>query len=194
MVNVRIITILILGGGVIMGCYKTYDQRNLISPSEAQKFAFYGIEHHNLHLQQNDYSKVLKDTTSGIPSLVQRIDRKNEFYYLVPLLRGEKVVAVVILDAKNGQFMEMSQVRESEEYFLLQEVEAKEILLHKLAQKKWRKKKIISSSLVWQPCEQTQSPYAPLWKFIINKHEFFVSQDKKVFDKLTEPKIFGGAH
>lgn len=183
---------LILNSRFLMGCYNELEKHNLIFLQEAQQAALSGIRNHNL-MKEANYSNALKNTIIGETILlVQRLDKRDNYYYLIPFNKGEKTSVIVIVDAKSGEFLEASIKGKPEKYPRITEERAKEILFDKLKKSKLRGK-IISSFLVWEPCEESQSLYEPLWMFIVNNKKLFVGQDGKIYERLTKPVILGGS-
>jgi len=51
----------------------------------------------------------------------------------------------------------------------------------------------VTPSLVWKPSEQSQSPYEPLWRFHLDRGEWYVDQKGDVHQEIEDPRMKGGA-
>jgi hypothetical protein len=131
--------------------------------------------------------------STGDPLLVRRIDRTSAYYYLVPFNSDDFTAMVVIIDAKNGRFKECSRMAKPEVYPKVNAKQAIQILsahlnmiAHdcSLTNAKLR--------LVWRPCEQTQSPYEPLWRIQIHSNQWFIDQKGILHNEIHDIRIKGG--
>jgi hypothetical protein len=133
-----------------------------------------------------------KALTAGEPLLVQRIDRHDSFYYLVPFKAHNKTWVVVIVDAATGRFKESAKMRTAGIYPGISSVQAEKIL--KTYLQAGAAEHFLSApqpALVWRPCRQTQSPYEPLWLFRIEAGVWFVDQTGAVHQQIEEPPLKG---
>lgn len=165
----------------------------LLSPEEARIYAKKGFMK-----QAWTYPKKMRESmaisSAGEPLLVKRIDREGAFYYIVPFNRGDKTNVVVIVDAKTGRFKETSCFKESSTYLKIGRNDAKRILMHFLEDEE-AENEIIKQTpiLIWKPCEQTQSPYEPLWRIQAKSKSWFIDQKGDVYDKIIKIKLKGGS-
>jgi hypothetical protein len=126
------------------------------------------------------------------PLLVQWMDRKDTFYYLVPFNLKDQTIIVVIIDAITGRFKECSELRQPGIYPKVNASRAEKIILtHLQAQKPNVSSPTAPPHLVWKPCEQTQSPYEPLWCIQIDSTHWFIDQNGKIHPRITEIQMKG---
>ena len=57
---------------------------------------------------RENYDRVLQRATFGEPVLVQRLDLPDTFYYIVPARVAERAPLAVVIDAKNGLYLQSS--------------------------------------------------------------------------------------
>ena len=135
----------------------------------------------------------IKNLSGGQPLLVRRLDREHTYYYLVPFNVKGQTHVVVIVDAVDGRFKEFSPLRPPGIFPGVKSAQAEKIVIDYL-----RSHAITYASpaappcLVWKPCKQTQSPYAPLWCIRINEILWFVDQDGRLHTQITDLSIKGG--
>jgi hypothetical protein len=133
-----------------------------------------------------------KTLRAGEPLLVQRVDRHDSFYYLVPFKAKKKTWVVVIVDAATGRFKESAKIRPAGIYPKISSTQAEKILGKRL-QRNLSKSPLSlpPPMLVWRPCLQTQSPYEPLWRFRLEADVWFIDQTGKVYQQIEELPLKG---
>jgi hypothetical protein len=168
------------------------NNQSFLSLEEAKQYAFTEFMK-NIWAYPKELAQSIKNTKAGEPLLVQRIDKKDSYYYIVPFNRNDKTTLVVNIDAKTGKLRETSYMREPMRYPRVNQEDAKKILIGYLKDKKIEKPLSMKDpELVWRPCHQTQSPYEPLWKIQIGSDVWFIDQKGKVYEKIIEIKLKGG--
>lgn len=168
------------------------NNQSFLSSEEAKQYAFTGFMK-NIWAYPKELAQAIKNTKAAEPLLVQRIDKKDSYYYIVPFNRNDKTTLLVNIDAKTGKFKETSYLREPMRYPAVNQEEAKKILIGYLKDKKTGKPLLMKTpKLVWKPCQQTQSSYEPLWKIQIGSDVWFIDQKGKVYEKIIEIKLKGG--
>lgn len=168
------------------------NNQSFLSSEEAKQYAFMGFMK-NIWAHPKELAQSIKNTKAGEPLLVQRVDKKDSYYYIVPFNRNNRTTLLVIIDAKTGKFKETSYLREPIPYPKVNQEDAKKILTGYLKDKKAEKPLLMKApKLVWRPCHQTQSPYEPLWKIQIGSEVWFIDQKGKVYEKIIEVKLKGG--
>ena len=121
--------------------------------------------------------------------VIQRVTKVEEIYI------EENTVLLVRLDAINGKFMESSYFRVPQIYPKVDSENAKEILIESINDDKIINE--ITKSIptqVWKPCEQTRSPYYPLWEIKINNNTWYIDQNGKIHEKINDFSMKGGAY
>lgn len=173
-------------------------------------------------LSDLDVIGAFNGTKAGKCVFVKRIDLKGADYYLVPFGKNNKkgnflISAVILLDAKDGHFREVSWTKTPEPFLQVDKNNAiwlirKFILNNYFGQlkklpKKPRTKYIqesnllslsynklldyvnkAGSNLLWQPNSYSSSPYKPYWRIDINGYIWYVTQEGKIIPE-TELKV-----
>lgn len=135
----------------------------------------------------------MDNATAVEPLLVKRIDREKNYYYIVPFNIRNKTKLLVIIDAISGKFKEVSCLKEPVSFPKISKAKAINIMMKFLKERKIKIERLSPNlTLVWKPCEQTQSPYEPLWKVQIRSEVWFIDQKGKIYDKILKPKVKGG--
>src|SRR5262249_17354566 len=89
-----------------------------IVPTEATRFAVEGLETYQL-AQSKFGGDALRRGRLSDPLLVQRLDRPNDFYYLIPWENDGCVVGLLDLDARFGAFKSFRVVSQPAEALAL---------------------------------------------------------------------------
>ena len=132
------------------------------------------------------------------PTLVQRIDRKDAYYFIVPFTIGSRETARFIIDGFGGKLMEISGVTDSEKSLLryLSPQEALDRMLRaRVANKKmkWQfefRRELVGLHpvLVWKPCRQSASPFLPFHQFSVGDSLVYLRVDGQLFSELKTGK------
>ena len=169
------------------------DGRELLSTKRAADLALAGLEAHGLR-DRKEWSRALKQARPAEPLLVQRLDRLDSFYYLVPLAARKEAAAFVCVDARFGDYQQsvlLPQRHEGRPYLSADEafkrIAGRRIELgHGRGRLLVRKEALCRCPhLVWQPCRESLSPYYPFHLFTLGAHRFYVRVDGEVFTSLT---------
>ena len=132
------------------------------------------------------------------PTLVQRIDRKDAYYFIVPFTIGSRETARFIIDGFGGKLTEISGVTESSKslprYVSPQEALDRMFTARAAAKKmKWefefRREHVgLHPVLVWKPCRQSASPFLPLHQFSVGSSLVYLRVDGQLFSELKTGK------
>jgi len=132
--------------------------------------------------------------TKEEPALIRRLDRENEYYYLVPVgVRGGGVSSIISLDGHTGDYKQSIETgnRGSEFSFKPFSTETigeaitslrgndKELI------KKSRSMLEVEQELVWKPCLESFSPYWPFQKVSLGDTTIYIRVDGQIFYELT---------
>jgi len=133
--------------------------------------------------------------SAGKPNLVQRLDKDDDFYYLVPLVdQNNQTHCLISIDGRYGYMKEARFVSGFEGIYVdpLSPEEILNILGRRLyieSKKRsipiHRKALCIYPTLVWRPCLESLSPYDPFHMVIVGQHRFYISLVKKVIRFMT---------
>ena len=130
----------------------------------------------------------------GDPLLVQRLDRYDEYYYIVPFKSGAADTARLVIDADSGRFTEASAIENEGESLppyipALKGLEARygrALDLRSVRNRVLRPGTIGQHPvLAWRPCKQSTSPLLPFYLVSIGDRIVYWRVDGQVFDELT---------
>ncbi len=155
------------------------EEGKVISEDEAIERAIRWMK--ELQIEKRKQYEVLRGTKHLKPLLV---NQKHKGYYIVPLgyRDGELSQGAILVNAYNGDFQEVGVFQKPIKY--LSQGHATRIALNYLCACKETKQRV-RAQLMFQPSEQTQSRFMPVWAITIGKVTIYVTQEGKVFEKLT---------
>jgi hypothetical protein len=144
---------------------------------------------------RDDWSEALKGVRAGAPILVQRLDRLDSFYWIVPMTRARRTAAAVSIDARSGEYRQAIRVPEpSAGVFGFREESE---VLKRLAGRRFelpeaqgcllvrREALSVYPLYVWRPCLESLSPFYPFRMVTLGQHQLYVGIDGSVFTSLT---------
>ena len=177
-----------------------YQQPGLVPSSMVAEFAERGLESAGLK-DRDGWRQALDNTCGGTPALVQRLDRRNSFYWMTPLARADQTCAYANINASTGEFQQARAARDNEGTGLLS-LNARQIKRALSTQTQGRAVsrgapaihagfEPISRHWMWKPCLESLSPYYPFKVFSDGSKRLFVRSDGQVFTQLTAG--WGGA-
>lgn len=169
-----------------------HNGRTLLGLDKASDLAMKGLEEYRLPDNKHVAEK-LKKAKPGQPQLVTRLDRPNEFYYLVPMQTEEGITALAQVDGRFGIFNSLQLLEKPvKEWFMPKEKVSRRINGHKfeLAEEKGRfviypGTYCISPTLVWMPCRQSYSSHLPFYLITVGGQKIYVRMDGAVFTSLN---------
>jgi hypothetical protein len=172
---------------------RPYKGEELLTPDAATASALEGIVEYGL-TDREEWSVPLRGKP-GPPTLVQRLDRIDSYYYLVPFADGSgENRAVVSVDARFGNYRQAISVTEaaagipqplSEETIRRLITDRKFELPHRRGTLEIRGEIFsIYPALVWRPCRESLTPYVPFHLVTVGDHRLYVRIDGNVFTKL----------
>lgn len=155
------------------------EEGRIISEGEALERAVMWMK--ELQIEKRPQYAILRGTKPLKPLLA---NQKHKGYYLVPFgyKDGEISQGAVLVNAYNGEFQEVGAFLKPIKY--LSQGQATRIALNYLCACKETKLRV-RAQLIFQPSEQTQSRFMPLWMVTVGKVTVYVTQEGKVFEKLT---------
>ncbi|WP_156304373.1 hypothetical protein [Nitrosospira briensis] len=173
--------------------------KRLIQPQQVAELASSGLKEYKL-AENKQFEAAFSSGGFGMPQLVQRLDRPNDFYYLTPWEGERGISALVDIDARFGFFKSARVFSEpAKEWLIGGEHGAKsaELIARRVNDKifelpgeKGRFKVYpgtycITPILVWKPCRQSWSPHLPFYQLAIGGTLLYVRVDGEVFTQLT---------
>lgn len=171
-----------------------YDGERLIERGLAGELAEKALSEVGL-VDRDGWRKALDGTEPGAAILVQRLDRIDSFYWVVPRNRGGLTTAVVNIDARFGDYMQARALPDAQGTALLT-LDRKEIesfvydRTHQLAGDRGEvlirpDLACISDHWGWRPCRESLSPYYPFKMINYGAFRFYLRSDGVLFTSLT---------
>ncbi len=168
----------------------------LLRSEEAADRALRAVEAEGL-VEREHWKGALGSRVAGHPVLVQRLDRLDSYYWIVPVGQGERgVPAAVSIDARFGDYRQAIALREpsSNVWHALDKGEIEKIvsgrrfgLPDRLGQIFVRPEAMcVNPILVWRPCQESLSPFYPFQLVTVGGSRLYVRvADGQVFTQLT---------
>jgi hypothetical protein len=174
---------------------RRFDGEQIISARDAIRI---GMEWVEKSLSEDEvWSRVLREVRPIDPIIVQRLDRLDDYYYLVPLAseRGLTTAAMAV-DARFGDFQQAISLPETEEGILrfadreviFEQVVNRQFELEKFQGYVHARKETITIPEIWfwKPCLESLSPFWPFRMVIVGGQRLYVRLDGQVFTTLHE--------
>ncbi len=170
------------------------DGKKIISAEEAVKFAKHAIEKHELLNQECAMSTAVRMTRPTQAHLVQRLDRNNEFYYLIESERDGKATSLLRADALYGDFQGALALSKEQHLPIISADTAIAAVKKSPLDLGHGKGRInlhdggfsVYPNLVWRPCMESRSPYYPFRQVHIGSHTVYVGFDGTVHPALHD--------
>ncbi len=175
----------------------------LITSEAAAELAITSLQEAGLYSRGGSWESGFSNTQPDKPLLVQRLDRPDSYYYIVPMKRGnEDAASAVRLDARFGDYLGAVVPSESRGGGLsaarlsltLSQEAAFEILASQrielgpeFGRLRIRRNFVVPySTLVWKPCLESLSPYYPFYMYIVGSKRLYVRVDGQTFTELHD--------
>ena len=126
-------------------------------------------------------------------TLVQRIDRKDAYYFIVTFTSASRETARFIIDGFGGKLMQASGITEPEKslqrYVSPHEALDRMVTARAASRMKWefecRREHVgLHPVLVWKPCKQSLSPFLPFYQFSVGNSFVYLRVDGELFSEL----------
>jgi len=152
------------------------EKGKVISESTALRRALMWIK--ELRLDEGHPYTILKVIKPLGPLLV---NREHKGYYIVPFgyEEGEFVQAAVLVNAYTGDFQEVGVFQRPMKYL------SKDLAVRNALRYVCTCRAEAEARLIFQPSEQTQSRFLPVWKVTVKRTTLYVTHDGRVHEKLT---------
>jgi hypothetical protein len=165
-------------------------KERLITAAAARQAALKGFDRHAIR-ERKQWARALRGAEPGRPELVHRIDRADDYYWVVPMTRGGGVLAAV--DALRGTYKQAVRHDEGTSFLL----ERSNVIEHVMQQRidldahrgrlRFRPDGLsVARALVWKPCLESLSPFWPFYLVTMGSKRLYVRVDGAIFTKLTE--------
>jgi hypothetical protein len=165
----------------------------LLSPSRALELAIEGVQEHRLN-QRKEWRHAFEGAAKARPMLVQRLDRLDTYYYIVPFGREDAVGAAVSVDARFGDYQQAIALQSAglNIFTALDNERIREMTLgrrHELGGRLGRmlirkEAYCLYPTLVWRPCLESLSPFHPFHMITAGDYRIYVRVDGRIFTKL----------
>ncbi|HME84908.1 MAG TPA: hypothetical protein VKG91_10265 [Roseiarcus sp.] len=178
----------------LQGQTRLRDGSKLITSKEAMELATHGLQAHLRRGEKCTLTPALEGARAASADLVQRLDRPDEFYYLVTLHRARKPTAVLRGDGLYGTFQGALSLSGEKHSPIISRDAALEAL---------RKGPLdlgdgigrvhirdgaycFYPHLVWRPCRESRSPYYPFHQIAIGGVTIYVGYDGQIYTALHD--------
>jgi hypothetical protein len=171
-----------------------FDGAKIIESKLAVDLAFQATEEAGLSTREN-WAKALDGTEAAQPILVQRLDRADSFYWIVPRIRHGVTTAVVNIDARFGDYLQARALpsADSSALLMVDRSEVNSMIFGRKFQLPNDQGELIvreglaciSDHWVWRPCRESLSPFYPFKMVSYGAHRLYVRSDGQVFTRLT---------
>ena len=169
---------------------------NIMKPLLTISFALQKAGDAAAQLAGADRLKVaLADARPASALLVQELDEPDSYYYIVSFLQGGRETARVMIDAADGELLEVAAVSESggalQPYVTpaaaLDRLHAEGAKVPESDRFQIRPGLVGQHPvLVWKPCGQSSSPFLPFYQYSVGDSFVYYRLDGRRFDELTE--------
>ena len=142
------------------------------------------------------WKEALGRSKAEAPVLVQRLDRTNDYYYIIPYVTAAgELLAMASINARLGNYRQSVLLPGPAKnlFTTLDRKAALGLVAGKKLELGDRLGRIIVRNevlcqfptLVWQPCLESLSPYYPFYMVTVGSHRIFIRIDGQIFTKLT---------
>ena len=178
----------------LVGRTRLRDGSRLISPHEAMELAERGVDIHLRREEKCALTPAVQGARPAAADLVQRLDRPDEYYYLVTLHRHGRPTAMLRGDGLFGTFQGALSLTGEARSTVISSEAAIEAALRapidlpdgrgrlKIREGSW----VIHPHLVWRPCMESRSPYYPFRQISIGALTIYVGYDGRVYTALRD--------
>lgn len=172
-----------------------HDGTQVLGAGEITGFAMDGLKRHGL-FERTRWREALAGGP-GRPQLVQRLDRLDTYYYIVPIGPNERTVtAAAAVDARFGDYQQaIALPRYHADYLAplapgrwLERFEGRRIALPRLAGELIIRPGLFQEYpiLVWRPCRESLSPFYPFRMIQVGGHHLYIRSDGAIFTELHD--------
>jgi hypothetical protein len=178
----------------LVGLTRLRDGSRLITPEEAIELAGRGVEAHLRRGERCTLTPALEGARAASADLVQRLDRPDEYYYLVTLVRDGEPTAVVRGDGLYGVFQGALSLTRGQRSTIISGEAALEAarkgtidLGDGIGRLRIRDSSYcVYPHLVWRPCRESRSPYYPFRQISIGGLTIYVGYDGRIYTALHD--------
>jgi hypothetical protein len=180
-------------GGPLREAPKRRGKGELLASKALAEFAVAGLNQYGM-LERKDWRAALSKAKAQPGVLVQRLDRIDSYYALVPFETSRGPVAFAAVDGRWGDYMQsvlLPKPQRAGSRLTLEQ--AFKLIVGKRVDLGGRKGRLLVRKeavcmyphLVWRPCLESLSPYYPFYMFTVGNDRIYVRIDGAVFASLT---------
>lgn len=180
-------------GGPLREAPKRRGKGELLRPEQMADLALTGLKDYGL-LERKEWASALRQAQPQPAVLVQRLDRLDSFYGVVPFRAKKGTVAYAAVDGRWGDYMQAALLpkAQTERSWISLEQALKRIIGQRFELPGQKGRLMVRKEslcpcphLVWRPCMESLSPYYPFYMFSIGSDHLYVRVDGAVFTALT---------
>jgi len=180
-------------GGPMRAAPKRRGKGELLASRAVADLAVAGLEQYGLY-ERKDWRAALSKAKAQPGVLVQRLDRIDSYYALVPFAANGRTVAFAAVDGRWGDYMQavlLPRAQRARSRLTLEQafksIVGKRIDLGERKGRLLVRKEAVCMypHLVWRPCLESLSPYYPFYMFTVGNERIYVRIDGAVFTSLT---------
>jgi hypothetical protein len=166
----------------------------MLPPAEAGRAAIDGLNAYGV-AQRPGWQTPLNRIRPGKAQLVQRLDRVDSFYYLVPILMGgDRASAMTLVDALSGAYLQAAALGIPGTMRILDAATALTLCVNRRFMLSNNRGSLlvrpeaasVHPVMVWRPCAESKSPYQPFYVVTIGGDRLYVRSDGAVFTALHD--------
>jgi hypothetical protein len=166
----------------------------MLPPDEAGRAALDGLSAYGV-AERPGWQKPLSGRRTGKPQLVQRLDRVDTFYYMVPMLMSNnRVGAMTLVDALDGTYFQCAALSAPPAVKSFDAAAALKLCLGRRFMLPNNRGSLLVRAeaasvhpvMGWRPCAESKSPYQPFYIVIIGPDRLYVRIDGAVFTELHD--------
>jgi hypothetical protein len=166
----------------------------LISRDDALAMAARGLAAHHRANLTCPLNPALQGARPVSAHLVQRLDRRDEFYYLIVVHRGEQPTAIIRGDALHGTFHGALSLEGATRSPIIAPDDAVAAARRAVIDRRDGHGRIVlrddafclSPVMVWRPCQESRSPYYPFYQITVGADTIYVGHDGRVYPALHD--------
>lgn len=170
----------------------------IIPPEKIKKSVINEIKEFGLDSKES-IVEALNGSEPADPTLVQRLDLPDSYYYIVPLKRQKLITSIAIMNAGDGKLDGFTAYERPIRKFLMNRKEVAKKISGQIIDMGENTGSLIfqegtfdiSPTMVWRPCRESLSPYYPFHVATIGDKHVYISYDGTVYPVLHDNKRFG---
>lgn len=166
----------------------------MMAAAEAKRAALDGLAAYRV-AQRPEWQTPLDGVRPGEPQLVQRLDRVDSFYYLVPILKsGDRVSAITLVDGLDGTYLQAAAIGKPRTLKTFDRATALKLCIGRRFMLPNNRGSLlvrpeaasVHPVMGWRPCAESKSPYQPFHIVTIGHDRLYIRSDGAIFTALHD--------